>query len=88
MVAGPDTQTRKDLARQGKAMPDADTGSGGRFPIRNVSDLKKAIRAVGRAKGGEAGRAKVRRFIIRRARALGATNLIPDNWRSDGTLST
>jgi len=68
-------------------MPDPD-GSGGRFPIRNRSDLLKAIRAVGRAKGGEEGRRKVRRFIIRRARALGLSDLIPDTWASDGSLKT
>lgn len=71
---------RRRLARQGKAMP------GGRFPIRNREDLLNAIRAVGRAKGGEAGRAAVRRYIIRRARALGLTSLIPDTWNADGSL--
>ena len=86
-MAGPDTQTRRSLTRQGKAMPDPD-GSGGRFPIRNRSDLLKAIRAVGRAKGGEEGRRKVRRFIIRRARALGLSDLIPDTWAADGSLKT
>jgi hypothetical protein len=59
---------------------------GGRFPIRNREDLLKAIRAVGRAKGGERGRTTVRRFIIKRARALGLASLIPDSWNSDGTL--
>ena len=59
---------------------------GGRFPIRNRSDLQNAIRAVGRARGGEQGRRAVRRFIMRRARALGLTNLIPDTWRPDGSL--
>jgi hypothetical protein len=87
VVAGPDTQTRRNLAKQGKAMPDAQ-GSGGRFPIRNRADLQKAIRAVGRAKGGEEGRRKVRRFIIRRARELGLTSLIPDSWASDGSVKT
>ena len=80
-MAGPDTATRKNLAKQGKAMPDP-KGSGGRFPIRNEADLRKAIQAVGRASGGEEGRAKVRRFIMKRARALGLSNLIPDSWTS------
>lgn len=86
-MAGPDTKTRQNLAKQGKAMPDAE-GSGGRFPIRNREDLLKAVRAVGRSKGGEEGRRKVRRFILRRARALGLANLIPDTWASDGSLKT
>lgn len=46
--------------------------------------LKKAILAVGRGKGDHS---LVRRYIMRRARALGAANLIPDNWNSDGTTS-
>lgn len=88
-MAGPDTATRRKLAGQNKALPDnSDTGSGGRFPIRNASDLAKAIKAVGRAKGGEAGRRKVRRFIISRARALGLQSSIPDNWAPDGSLKT
>lgn len=84
-MAGPDTDTRRDLAKQGKAMPDPN-GSGGRFPIRNRADLEKAIKAVGRAKGGEAGRKAVRKFIVSRARALGLTALIPDSWAADGSL--
>lgn len=74
-------QQRERLADQGKAM------QGGRFPIRNRSDLQNAIRAVGRTRPNtEQARAKVRRFIIRRARALGAADMIPDSWNSDGTL--
>lgn len=85
-MAGPDTQTRRQLAKQGKAMPGG--SSGGRFPIRNESELGKAIQAVGRASGGEEGRRKVRRFIIKRARALGLSNRIPDNWNPDGSLKS
>lgn len=68
---------RRQAAAKGQAMP------GGRFPIASRADLQKAIHAVGRAKGDHA---MVRRFIIRRARALGATDLLPDNWAGDGTL--
>jgi hypothetical protein len=86
-VAGPDTSTRRKLAAQGKAMPDSE-GAGGRFPIRNEADARKAIRAVGRAKGGEEGRRKVRRFIIRRLRELGLMRLKPDDWQSDGSIKS
>ncbi len=79
-MAGPSAQEREKAEGRGQAMP------GGRFPIRNRDDLLKAIRAVGRAKGGEQGRTAVRRFIIKRARALGLTSLIPDSWNSDGTV--
>jgi len=78
-VAGPDTATRRKLAKQGKAMPDGGTGSGGRYPIRNAADLKKAIRAVGRTPADK--RAAVKAHIKRRAAALGLSRLIPDSWR-------
>jgi hypothetical protein len=71
---------RKQAATKGSALP------GGRFPINNRSDLDNAIHAVGRAKGGEAGGAAVRRFIIKRAKALGASSAIPATWNADGSL--
>lgn len=74
------TSARKTDAAHGEAMP------GGRFPIANKADLQNAIRAVGRAKGGEAGRAAVRRFIMKRAKALNADDLIPATWNPNGTL--
>lgn len=86
-MAGPDAETRRRLAKAGKAMPDPE-GGGGRFPIRNRDDLVKAIHAVGRARGGEQGRRAVRRFIARRARELGLSSLIPDSWSADGSLKT
>lgn len=69
-------EQRRKLAREGKAMSD------GSFPIRNRSDLQNAIRLAGNA--GDP--AKARRFIIKRARALGLTQLIPDTWAGDGSL--
>ena len=74
------TEGRRKAASKGQAM------RGGRFPINNREDLANAIRAVGRAKGGEAGRQAVRRFIIKRARALGLSSMIPDSWASDGSI--
>ena len=80
-------QERERLAKQGKAMPSDD--GGGRFPIRNRADLLRAIQAVGRVRPNtEEARAKVRRFIIKRARELGLTSLIPDSWASDGSLKS
>ena len=76
-MAGPDTDTRRNLVKQGKAMPDS--GSGGRFPIRNEADLKKAIKAVGRTPAEK--RAAVKAHIKRRAAALGLSHLIPDSWK-------
>jgi hypothetical protein len=79
-VAGPSAEKRHRAESKHQAMP------GGRFPIENRADLLKAIKAVGRAKGGEAGRAAVRRYIAKRAKALGLTSLLPDSWNSDGSL--
>jgi hypothetical protein len=55
--------------------------NGPRFPINNHGDLRRAVKAVGRAKGDHA---KVRRHIMSRAKAIGGSHLIPDNWASDG----
>jgi hypothetical protein len=57
--------------------------SDGSYPIANEADLDKAIHAVGR--GGSSHNA-IRAHIIRRARSLGASSKIPDNWNSDGSL--
>lgn len=72
--ASPTKKVRKVLASEGKAMPNKE--SGGSFPIRDVADLRRAIKAFGRAKDKPA----AKRHIIKRARALGATNLLPETW--------
>lgn len=64
---------REKLAGEKKALPD------GSFPIRNVSDLRNAVQAYGRSKPGKRG--LVRRHIVKRARQLDKTDLIPENWR-------
>lgn len=50
------------MSESGVAMAD------GSFPIRNRSDLERAVRALGRAKNPDAAKAHIRK----RARALGA----------------
>lgn len=67
------TMQRQRLAAKNQAMPD------GSFPIRNVADLKRAIQAYGRAKDKAAAKA----WIIKRARQLGAEDLLPEGWISD-----
>lgn len=69
---------RMRLAKEGKALPD------GSYPIRNASDLKNAIQAYGRAGAGK--KAKVRRHIVKRARGLGRTELIPENWKEASSM--
>lgn len=66
-------RVRMRLAKEGKALQD------GSFPIRNVGDLRNAIRAYGRAKPGNRG--KVKRHIIKRAIGLDKGDLIPENWK-------
>ena len=61
---------RDKSAAKGHALPD------GSYPIETVADLKKAIQAYGRAKDQAAAKA----HIIKRAKALGATNLLPTGW--------
>jgi hypothetical protein len=72
-----DTADREKKAASGAAMPD------GSYPIADKADLGKAIHAVGR---GGAGHDSIRKHIISRARSLGASSEIPDNWNSDGSL--
>jgi len=74
VAAGPSEKVREKLAKAGEALPD------GSYPIRNVSDLRKAIHAYGRSKPSD--RAKVRRHISKRAKALGKPDMIPDEWKS------
>lgn len=64
------TKQRKAAASKGQAMKD------GSFPIANEQDLKNAISAFGRAKNKAAAKA----HIIKRAKALGLTKLLPDGW--------
>ena len=63
--------TRERLAQTGQAMAD------GSYPIVTVQDLRNAIQAFGRASNPQA----TKEHIMRRARALGRTDLIPDNWK-------
>lgn len=57
-------------AKRGFALPD------GSYPIRNKSELADAVQAFGRAKD----KARTKRHIVKRARALGATGMLPDSW--------
>lgn len=67
----------KRMAANGQAMDDES------YPIADREDLDRAIRAVGR--GGSSHDA-IRRHIITRARSLGASSEIPNNWNKDGSL--
>jgi hypothetical protein len=64
-------EKRKELAGKGHAMKD------GSFPIENVTDLHNAIQSIGRSKNY----AKTKSHIIQRAKDLGATSVLPDDWK-------
>lgn len=64
-------EARQAEAEKGNALPD------GSYPIVNESDLKNAIQAFGRAKDKE----KAKAHIMKRAKALGKEDLIPENWK-------
>ena len=53
------------------------------YPIADEEDLDKAIKAVGR---GGSDHDTIRKHIIKRAKALGLSAKIPDNWNADGSL--
>jgi hypothetical protein len=72
-----DADDLKRMAASGAAMPDES------YPIGDADDLDKAIRAVGR--GGSSHDA-IRRHVTARAKSLGKSSMIPDNWNSDGSL--
>lgn len=65
------TAQRRRMASQGQAMPD------GSFPIANRTDLANAIQSIGRASNPAA----AKEHIKRRARALGLTDMLPENWK-------
>jgi hypothetical protein len=65
------TATRERMAESGTAMPD------GSFPIASANDLRNAIQSVGRAKNYNA----AKEHIIRRARALGMVDMLPEDWK-------
>lgn len=68
---------RDQMASSGQAMSD------GSYPVADAEDLDRAIHAVGR---GGADHDKIRAHIISRAKALGASSKIPDNWNADGSM--
>jgi HK97 family phage prohead protease len=55
------------------------------YPVADEEDLHNAIHAVGR---GGASHDAIRRYIIRRAKALGLSSAIPDNWTAGGGSSS
>ena len=65
--------TRMRMAENGQAMKD------GSFPIKDQEDLENAIQSVGRASDYD----RARRHIMRRAKAMGLNELLPDEWNTE-----
>jgi starvation-inducible DNA-binding protein len=72
-----DTQQRRDMADKGEALPD------GSFPIADKVDLGNALQSIGRA----ANRTIALAHIRRRAKALGAEDMLPD-WAMTKSVVT
>lgn len=64
------TKQRKKLADKGYAMPD------GSYPIETRGDLANAVQAFGRSPDDA-----TKAHIKKRARALGAADVLPDSWK-------
>lgn len=78
------TQDQVDaLGAKGQAFKNADGHYS--YPIVDKSDLSNAVHAVGR---GGADHNAIRKYIIGRAKDLGASSMIPENWGSDGSIKT
>ena len=73
-------EDKRRLLGQGKAIKNENGDPS--YPIADKEDLSNAIQAVGRGSGSHD---KIRAYIIRRAKALGASDMIPDNWSSSGS---
>ena len=64
------SKDRKKMADSGEAMKD------GSFPIKTAQDVKNAVKDWGRT----GSKSSVKRHIIRRAKAIGATSSLPSDW--------
>jgi uncharacterized protein len=75
------SQELQRMVRLGRALPNA--AGDPSYPIDDREDVRRAVRAVGR---GSRSSERIRLHIIKNAKRLGAMDLIPDTWASDGSL--
>jgi hypothetical protein len=71
-------KAREEYSKKGWALED------GSYPVRDVGDLRRAVRAFGRAPKDK--KPAVKRHIIKRARGLNRPDLIPDSWKETAIL--
>lgn len=69
-------KSRDEAAKDETALPD------GKLPTRNKEELKAAIALRGKVKGHSGN--EVRSYLIRRAKALDAMDLLPPFWMKGG----
>ena len=67
-----DAEKRKKAESSGAAM------KGGRYPIKDCSDVGKAVKALGRGKGSHSA---IKAHILKRAKSLGCMSNVPDDWK-------
>jgi len=72
-------EQRREAAAKGWALPD------GSYPIANREDLRDAILSYGRSR---ADRQEVHEHIIERAKALHASDELPEKWGVPGAHNT
>jgi hypothetical protein len=72
-----DHESRQDALDKGHALPPDAEGGEPRYPIETRDDVRDAVEDYHRDPGDE----RVRAFITRRAVDLGATDLLPEDWR-------
>ena len=77
MVKYVSASARRKYARQGVAMANGD------FPIPDEGHLRSAIGRLGNYKGDKA---KAKAHIIKRARALGLTHMLPKDWHVEKAM--
>lgn len=70
-------EEREKLAKKGYALSD------GSFPIVNEQDLKNAIKSYGRGDNPK----KEKAHIIKRAKALGKSSILPKKWKVNEVLN-
>jgi hypothetical protein len=68
-------EARGKAAEEETALPD------GKLPTRNKEELKAAIALRGKVKGHSQN--EVRAYLIRRAKALGAEDVLPPFWKKN-----
>lgn len=73
------TEQRVEMAKKGEAIPVKNADGeivNGAYPIGNEADLKNAVSSYGRASDKE----ETKTFITKRAKALKATDDLPEDW--------